>query len=69
MNKKRDKQIKKDYKKGLGGKIGRRYGITRQRVFQIRHEKSHNGLRSSLVGCLMEKYKLIKARFINDGIG
>ncbi len=58
MNKKRDKQIKKDYKKGLGGKIGRAQNppISRQRVFQIRHEKSHNGLWRALWNSLMYRY-------------
>lgn len=36
---KRDRTIRKNYKLGQGGKIGRELGISRQRVFQIRHEK------------------------------
>ncbi len=38
-NKERDETIKSLYKRGRGGILGRRYGITRQRVGQIVHKK------------------------------
>lgn len=35
----RNNSIRLEYKKGLGGKIGRQQGISRQRVGQIIHSK------------------------------
>ena len=38
-NKERDEWIRAAYEQGLGGKLGRALGISRQRVGQIVHQK------------------------------
>ncbi len=35
----RNKQIRKEYKRGQGGVIGKQVGVSRQRIFQIVHKK------------------------------
>ena len=46
-NEARDKIIRKTYRYGQGGQIGRNFGITRQRVWQIIRDNSqthHDGI-------------------------
>ena len=38
-NKERDEWIRTAYERGLGGKLGRALGISRQRIGQIVHQK------------------------------
>lgn len=46
--KERNKEIKRNYKLGQGGVIGRQLGISRQRVGQIIHKKHKGVLRQLL---------------------
>ena len=39
----RNKQIRKEYKRGQGGVIGKQVGVSRQRIHQIVHKKHHDG--------------------------
>lgn len=56
-NVQRDKFIRKTYKKGLGGHIGRGFNITRQRVNQIIHGTHQNGNLLALARKVMVKVK------------
>ena len=59
----RDKLIRKSYKYGLGGWIGREWGISRQRVHQIVADKRYNQNLGVLWGRVKEIIKgLIRGR-------